>query len=150
MLRLLQWPRRNRVSGVQHSGNIFRSISDSCSAFSPSPPGEPTVGPCQSSGSPEPPRKSVPQNQPCGKGAVSHQPSRSRCSGGNLRPGTSPGSHVLCPHSPSPGQSWSLPTILCLPGLLLTPSKKPSCRPTALAACICSIQLQQHAVTFLR
>lgn len=145
-LLLLQWPRCNRVSAFrgsaqwkrlsQHIKRLLGVLSISWGADSGSLPKQWESGASQ---------KVCPQNQPSGKGAISLQSSQIWCSEGhgrNLRPGTSPSSHMLCPCSPRPGQSWPLPTILCLSGLLLTPTKKPSCQTIVLSACICFIQLQ--------
>lgn len=97
--------------------------------------GQLTLGPCQSSGSHGPLRKSVPQNQPFGKGPISHLSPQTLCFEGHtrhLQPGTSPSSNTPYTLSPSPVQTWFLPNVSCLPGLLLTIAAKPSHQTLAL------------------
>lgn len=138
--------------GVQHSENVFPSTSNACSVFSPSP-GEPTLGPCPSSGSQEPPRKSVPKTSPLGKEPSPSSP---------LRPGALKDTEEISDRGQAPAATCcalapqglgrvGLSQLFCaFLGSFSPPPKSQAVKPWCSVPVFASYNYNNTAVTFCR
>lgn len=105
-LLLPEQPRCACASGIsvfQQSGNIFSNIPKSCFTLSPSHPGALILGPWQSSGNHEPPRKADPKSSLWKRNHLLMPPSdlvvwRTLK---RLASGSEPRSDMLCSYSPT-------------------------------------------------
>lgn len=99
--------------------HIFSRMPKSCFNLSPSHPGVMILGPWQSSGSDEPPRKADPKSNHWERSPHLLVPLSDLALWRTLRrlvSGRVPHSDMLCSYSPNPVQSWFFPAVCAFPG----------------------------------
>lgn len=127
---------------------FFSNIPKSCFTLSSSHPGVLILGPWQSSGSHEAPRKADPKSSLWKRSHLLVLPSdlvlwRTLK---RLASGSEPHSDMLCSYSPNPVQSCFYPAVCAFLGFFshCCKTKLPTSGGDLAVTCICSIQIQQH------